>query len=176
MKLIIWLWNPWTKYDNTRHNVWFMFLDFLIKELNLEWKWEDNKKSDSIIYKSILDNEEILLIKPQTFMNLSWESVLKLMSFYKIKKENIIIVYDDISMDFWKVRFRDKWSAGWQNWVKDIISKIWEEFKRIKIWIWQDRRFDLSAWVLSKFSSIELNKLDTNIFTEAKKILINNIK
>ena len=175
MKIIFWLWNPWNRYNKTRHNIWFMFLDFLIKDLNLSWEWSEEKKLKSQVFETTINWEKILLIKPQTFMNLSGEAVLKIMSFYKIKKEDIVVIYDDISMNFWKIRYREKWSAWWQNWVKDIILKIWEEFPRIKIWIWADRRFDISAWVLSKFSSIELHNLDTKIFEEVKDELLSKI-
>lgn len=149
-----------------------MFLDYLIKDLWLDWNWEKDNKSKSEKLEINLNWEKVIFIKPQTFMNLSWESVLKTMSFYKIKKEDIIVIYDDISMDFWKIRYREKGSAGGQNWIKDIISKIWDEFPRIKIWIWVDRRFDTSAWVLSKFTSIELHELDTKIFEEVKKLIL----
>jgi len=174
MKIIFWLWNPWSKYENTRHNVWFLFLDFLIKDLNLEWDWYLNKKLKSEIFETIINGKKTLLVKPQTFMNLSWDSVLKVMTYYKIKKEDIIVVYDDISLEFWKIRYREKGSSGGQNWVKDIITKIWEDFPRIKIWIWIDRRFKVSSWVLSPFSPLEKNNLDSELFNNTKKILENN--
>lgn len=174
MKAIIWLWNPWTKYDNTRHNVWFMFLDFIIKDFNLNWRWEKVSKLNREIFETFLSWEKIFLVKPQTFMNLSWEAVLKIMSFYKIKKDDIIVIYDDISMNFWKIRYREKGSSWWQNWIKNIILKIWDEFKRIKIWIWNNSNFELWDWVLSKFPDIEKEELNTKIFPEAKNILENN--
>lgn len=175
MKLIIWLWNLWDKYNKTRHNVWFMFLDFLINHLNLIWEWENQKKFMSNIFETTINQEKIILIKPQTFMNLSWEAVFKIMNFYKIKKEDIVVIYDDISMDFEKIRFRESWSAGWQNWIKNIIDHIWENFKRIKIWIWQDKKWDLSDWVLSKFSDEEIKILQNEIFIQTYELLIKNL-
>jgi PTH1 family peptidyl-tRNA hydrolase len=174
MKLIIWLWNPWAQYEKTRHNVGFLFLDFLVWEKTLSWEWKNEKKFSGEIFETIFNWEKTILLKPQTFMNLSWESVLKIMSFYKIDKKDIIIIFDDISLDFWKIRFRESWSAWWQNWVKSIISHIWEDFKRIKIWIGQDRKFDLSDWVLSKFTPEELNELNENIFKESLVLLEKN--
>lgn len=175
MKLIIWLWNPWNEYKYTRHNVWFLFIDWLIQELNLNWEFKNESKFKWEIFETNILWEKTIFLKPQTYMNLSWESVLKLMSFYKIPKENIIVIFDDISLEPWKIRFRESGSAGWQNWVKNIIANIWEDFKRIKIWIWQDRRFDLADWVLSKFSDDELNSLNKEFFPQVKDLLFKNL-
>jgi peptidyl-tRNA hydrolase len=71
-------------------------------------------------------------------------------------------------MDFWKIRFREKWSAWWHNWIKHINKLIWEEYKRIKIWVWYNERYEMSDWVLSKFKAEETNKLD-DIFSETMK-------
>lgn len=175
MKLIIWLWNPWNEYKKTRHNVGFLFLDWLIDDLNLNWEWKNEPKFKSEIFETNYNFEKTILLKPQTYMNLSWEAVLKIMSFYKIPLEDIIVIFDDISLEPWKIRFRDSWSAGWQNWVKSIISHIWENFKRIKIWIWQDKRFDLADWVLSKFNDEEIDSLKKDFFPKAKDILIDKL-
>lgn len=174
MRLIIWLWNPWDKYKNTRHNVWFLFLDWLKKDMNISNNFEFEQKFNAEIFGLDILWEKYLFIKPQTFMNLSGDSVLKLMSFYNIKKEDIIVVFDDISMDFWKIRYREKGSAWGQNWIKDIINKIWDDFKRIKIWIWYDTRWDLSDWVLSKFNEEEFEKLSKDIFKEVNNLLKTN--
>lgn len=171
MKLIIWLWNPGIKYDSTRHNVWFMFLDWLKTELNSNNDFKLESKFQAEILELIWNREKILLVKPQTFMNLSWESVLKLMSFYKIQKEDIMVIFDDISLEPGKVRFREKWSAWWQNGVKNIISHIWEDFKRIKIGIWYNQKWDLADWVLSKLSDEEKDFLYTHSFPEVKSLL-----
>jgi PTH1 family peptidyl-tRNA hydrolase len=104
--------------------------------------------------------EKVVLVKPQTFMNLSWESVGQFINFYKLNKEDLIIISDDKDMEFWKVRFRKKWSAGGHNWLKSIIQHIWEEFKRIKIWIWSNTNYKTYDWVLSKFKKEELEKLN----------------
>ncbi len=174
MKLIIWLWNPWDKYKTTRHNVGFLYLDWLKSDLNIQKDFEFEQKFNAEILGEDLLWEKYLFVKPQTFMNLSGESVLKLMSFYKIKKEDIIVIFDDISMDFWKIRYREKGSAWWQNWVKDIVNKIWDDFKRIKIWIWYDTKWDLSDWVLSKFNEDEMIKLNSDIFKEVNNLLKTN--
>ena len=175
MKLIIWLWNPWEKYKNTRHNVWFLFLDFLQEKLNISWKFEEISKFKAEILETNINGEKTLLVKPLTFMNLSWESVLKLLSFYKIEKKDIIVIFDDISLEPGKIRFRASGSAGWQNGVKSIIWNIWEDFKRIKIGIGQDKRWDLSDWVLSKFSDTELEKLKSETCPEVYDLLLKNL-
>lgn len=175
MKLIIWLGNPWNEYEKTKHNVWFLFLDRLRNELNITSDFKNESKFKALILETNISWERTILLKPQTFMNLSWESVLKIMSFYKIPKDDIIVIFDDISLEPWKIRFRESWSAGWQNWVKSIITNIWEEFKRIKVWIGQDRRFDLSDWVLSKFNEEELEKLNNETFKEVKELLLKNL-
>lgn len=175
MKLIIWLWNPGKKYTNTRHNVWFLFLDFLQEKLNILWDFEEISKFKAEILETNIHWEKIFLVKPQTFMNLSGESVLKLLSFYKIEKKDIIVIFDDISLEPGKVRFRESGSAGWQNGVKSIIANIWEDFKRIKIGIGQDKRLDLADWVLSKFSEEEIEKLKKETFPEVYELLLKNL-
>ena len=170
MKLIVWLWNPWEKYLKTKHNIWFLFLEYLLDKENLpnfklesKFKWE--------ISSWLFKWEKIILLKPQTFMNLSWESLIKIIKFYKINLKDIMIIYDDISIDLWKIRFRDKWSAWWHNWIKDIIKYIDNEFNRIKIWIWFNENYEVSDWVLSKFSNEELNEFDNDIFPKVYDLL-----
>ena len=170
MKLIVWLWNPWKQYEKTRHNLWFMFLDFLVKKndfsefkLETKFKWE--------ISQWIFKWEKSILLKPQTYMNLSWESLIKIINFYKIELENIIIIYDDLSLEFWKNRFREKWTAWGHNWIKDIIKHLWEDFKRIKVWIWFNDNYEVSDWVLSKFNDDEIDKLESEIFDKAYDLL-----
>lgn len=174
MKLIVWLWNPWEQYKITKHNIWFLFLDYFAKKEKFEeFKNESKFKSEISIWTFVW--EKTILIKPKTYMNLSWEPLIKIVDFYKIDLKDIIIIFDDISMDFWKIRFRDKWSAGWHNWIKSIIYNFWNIFKRIKIWIWFNNNYETSDWVLSKFSQDELDKLEDGIFWEVYKILKDNI-
>lgn len=175
MKLIIWLWNPWVKYEKTRHNAWFLFLDWLKNDLNISNDFKNEAKFKAEILETNINWEKILLVKPQTFMNLSGESVLKLMSFYKIDKKDIIVIFDDISLEPGKIRFRESGSAWWQNWVKSIIWNIWEDFKRIKIGIGQDKKWDLSDWVLSNFSDKELEELQKDFFPMVKDLLFKNL-
>lgn len=159
-----------------------MFLDYLKEKYNFsEFKLEKKFKTEISVWsffpltrendwKAGESFEKIILSKPQTFMNLSWESVTQILNFYKIKKENLIIISDDISMEFSKIRFREKWSAWGHNWLKNIIQHIWEEFKRIKIWVWNNFNYETSDWVLSKFQKEELEKLN-EVFQNVEKLL-----
>ena len=147
-----------------------MFLDYFIDKENFSnFKYESKFKAD--ISEGIFNSEKAILLKPQTFMNLSWESIRKITDFYKIDTDDWIVVFDDISMDFWKIRFRNKGSAGWHNWLKDIIRYFKEDFNRIKIWVWFDSKYEVSDWVLSKFKAEELIDLDNEVFDESYKLL-----
>jgi PTH1 family peptidyl-tRNA hydrolase len=115
-----------------------------------------------------------LLVKPTTFMNLSWEALIEITNFYKIDKKDIIVISDDKDMEFWKIRFRETWSAWWHNGLKSIIKHFWENFKRIKIWVWNNKNYETSDWVLSKFSDEELKKLE-EVFEKSLKLLIEKI-
>lgn len=174
MKLIIWLWNPWEKYKNTRHNLGFLFLDYLKEKLNFsdflletKFKWETSTW--------ILNWEKTILLKPQTFMNLSWESVKKIFDFYKIDKKDLIVIFDDLSMDFWKIRFREKGSAWGHNGIKDIIKYFGDEFDRIKVWIWFNSSFEVSDWVLSKFRDEEIDGLKDSVYKNIYDLLIQKL-
>jgi len=174
MKLIIGLGNPWTRYKNTRHNAWFIFLDKLREEHNFEpWKFESKFKAEISEWR--YNWKKTFLLKPQTFMNLSGESIQKFCNFYKIQEEDWIVVYDDKDMDFAKVRFRDKGSTWWHNWIKSIIQYFWQEFKRIKIWIWYDSNYEVSDWVLGKFIEQELIDLDNEVYENVGRLLEENL-
>lgn len=173
MKLIVWLWNPWNKYYYTKHNIWFLFLDFLKnKEDFWDFKYESKFKWEITFWS--IKWKKIILLKPHTFMNLSWQSVISLIKFYKINIDDIIIIYDDFSMEFWKIRFRSKWSSWWHNWIKDIIKYLWENFKRIKIWIWYNKNYNISDWVLSNFNKNEIKILEEKVFNNTYVILFDN--
>lgn len=170
MKLIVWLWNPGKDYEKTRHNLGFLFLDYILSIENFE-EFKDEVKFKWSVSNGNIKWEKTILLKPLTFMNISWESIKKVADFYKINNEDIIVIYDDMSMDFWKVRFRDTWTAGWHNWVKSIISQFWENWKRIKVWVWFNEKYDVSDWVLSKFKKEEIEELEKDVFPKVKDIL-----
>jgi len=174
MKIVVWLGNPWDKYIKTKHNVGFIILDKLQEKNSFsEFKFESKFKWE--ISTWLINSEKTLLLKPQTYMNLSWESLRKIVDFYKVDISDIIVIYDDMSMDFSKIRFRDKWSAWWHNWIKDIIKHFDQSFKRIKIWIWFNDNFEVSDWVLSKFSEDELDDINGDIYKKTYDLLIEKI-
>lgn len=156
-----------------------MFLDFMLdyplspSELRNNsypsFKYEAKFKADisSWSYKW----EKTLLVKPQTFMNLSGESLMLIKNFYKLSPEDFIIVYDDMSMDFWKVRYRDTGSAWGHNGIKDIIRVFGQDFPRVKVGIWLDKRYNVSNWVLSKFDEEELIDLDNEVYNKIEEKL-----
>jgi peptidyl-tRNA hydrolase, PTH1 family len=170
MYLIVWLWNPWREYSLTRHNLGFLFVDYLKEEYNFSHFKLDTKLKGEIS-SWLINGEKIILLKPQTFMNLSGQSIQLVSNFYKIPKENIIIIYDDISMDFGKIRVRTEGSAGWHNGIKSVIEHFGQEFTRIKYWVWLNPNFEVSDWVLSKFTKQEVEELEQKWFEKIENEL-----
>lgn len=100
-------------------------------------------------------------------MNLSGNAVQSIVNFYKISLEDILVISDDIDMEFGKIRFREKWSHGWQNGLRDIIAKFGtDNFSRLKIGIGRHEKMNVADWVLSRFSALELEKLESEIFPQ----------
>ncbi|MBQ7352619.1 MAG: aminoacyl-tRNA hydrolase [Clostridia bacterium] len=150
--LIVGLGNPGEKYTYTRHNAGFLAIDFLCGKLGT--------KCDRLKFKSLscdikLANTRALVLKPQTFMNASGEAVIEAMNFYKIPPENVIIVFDDVSLDVGKLRIRKNGSAGGHNGIKSIIQMLnSDSFPRIKLGVGQKPHpdYDLVDWVLGRMS------------------------
>jgi PTH1 family peptidyl-tRNA hydrolase len=169
MKLIVGLGNPWKEYRETRHNVGFLFLDTLAKYMNAdEWK----KWYQWLHAAWVLNGEKVILLKPETFMNLSGKSVQACATFFKIHPKNIIIISDDIDMEFGKVRFRETGSQWGHNGIGSIIETLGtKDIKRIKIGIGRHPNMQASDWVLSKFTKEEKNTLE-EVFQEVKEKLL----
>lgn len=158
MKLIMCLGNIGEKYANTRHNAGFMFADKLIEKLNTQFSNE--AKFKSYIAKCEYNSETLFVVKPQTYMNLSGEALSLIKNFYKIDIKSLFVVYDDISINLGKIRFRSKGSDGGHNGIKSIIqhSKT-QEFDRLKIGIGpQPSMMKSEDFVLQNFN-IEQKKL-----------------
>ncbi len=155
MFIIIGLGNPTKQYEGTRHNVGFDVIDALADKYNIA---VDTRKHRAYIGKGIIDGRKVILAKPQTFMNLSGESVSSLAEFYKIDEEHeLIIIYDDVSLDVGQLRIRKKGSAGGHNGVKSIIGHLGtQSFLRIKVGVGEKpRQYDLADYVLGHFSKGE---------------------
>ena len=153
MKLIVGLGNPGLKYENTRHNVGFMVLNAFAEKANLKFKHKREFKGEVYISK------DFILLKPQTFMNLSGESVRLVANFYKIQPEDILVICDDFNIPFLKLRLRMKGSAGGHNGLKSIIQNLSsEEFRRLRIGLGlPNENYDVIDYVLSKFSKEDLD-------------------
>lgn len=173
MKLIIGLGNPGTKYINTRHNIGFEAIDALSESYNIDIK---KSKFKAFFGEGKIRSNRVLLVKPQTYMNLSGESVAAFASWYKISPENILIIYDDVSLPIGQIRIRTKGSAGGHNGIKSIIQNLGrDDFERIKIGINEKPAgWDLANYVLSKFTEDERIELDKTIkdVTKATEMII----
>ena len=154
MKLIIGLGNPGQKYQNTRHNVGFMFIDTIAQDLKLEFSL--NKQLKSLIAFTTINGEKIIFIKPQTFMNLSGEAVLAVSNYYKVDTEDMIVIYDDLALPTGKVRIRKNGSSGGHKGMKNIIELMkTQEIKRIRIGIMNNSNIETIDYVLGNFSTLE---------------------
>ena len=154
MKAIIGLGNPETKYNSTRHNTGFMVADKLLqfKDIRLSEKFK------AFFAKS----DDMLILLPTTYMNLSGEAVIELVNFYKLKPEDLLVIYDDISLELGTLRFRKDGSDGGHNGIKSIIKCLSSnKFNRLKVGIGpKNPNMDLAAFVLQKFSKEELEIMD----------------
>lgn len=153
--LIVGLGNPGLEYETTRHNAGFLALDVMQSKLNFQIK---KIKFKSLVGECTVGDKKAIVIKPQTFMNNSGEAVRECAAFYKIPVENIIVLYDDISLDVGKMRIRRKGSAGGHNGIKSIIYHLGSDnFPRVKIGVGKKPHpeYDLAAWVLSNFTKDE---------------------
>lgn len=160
--VVVGLGNPGKKYENTRHNVGFDAVDQLSRKHNIAIK---KIKHKAFIGDGTIADCRVLLVKPQTFMNLSGESVREIIEWYKVPIKNIIIIYDDIDLPVGKIRIRPKGSSGTHNGMKSVIYQIQsDEFPRIRIGVDRPPQgWDLANFVLSKFSSEERKIVEESI-------------
>ena len=149
MKLIIGLGNPGKEYSNTRHNAGFLALDIVAKKLNVEI---NRKAFDSLTGKTMYKGQLVLLMKPQTYMNLSGEAVRKAVNYYQLNpQEDLIVIYDDLDINYGQIRLRSKGSAGGHKGMKSIIANIkTQEIPRIRIGIEKNPLILTSDYVLGK--------------------------
>ena len=157
--LIVGLGNPGRQYENTRHNAGFMTMDYLANQCHAQI---NRIKFKSLVGDAELGGKRVLLMKPQTFMNLSGQAVQEAMAFYKIPPERTIIIFDDISLPPGRLRIRKKGSDGGHNGVKNIIYLSGKDtFPRIKMGVGAKPRpnYNLADWVLSQFTEAEKKEL-----------------
>ena len=168
--LVVGLGNPGNKYTYTRHNSGFLCLDMLSQKLNFRI---DRLKFKSLICDTKINGHRCIVMKPQTFMNNSGEAIRECADFYKIKPENIIVIYDDISLDVGKLRIRRKGTDGGHNGIKSIIYHLNnDQFPRIKVGCGKKPHpdYDLADWVLSEFKKDELKALEPALENACKAI------
>lgn len=174
MKIIAGLGNPTKEYEGTRHNIGFSVIDKLADKYNISM---NEKKHKAICGKGMIEGEKVILLKPQTYMNLSGESVVDAVNFYKVDpEEDVIIIYDDIDLDVGKLRIRAKGSAGGHNGMKNIIAHLGTQvFPRIRVGVGaKPKDWDLADYVLGRFPKEELPEIETGRETacEAVKIIV----
>lgn len=160
MKLIVGLGNPGKEYTNTRHNIGFMAIDNYLSEVKY------SKKFNAEYYEKNINGEKYIFVKPLSFMNLSGKVVYDFMNFYKLNTKDLLVIQDDMDLDFSKIRIKINSSSGGHNGIKDIIKYLnTNEFARIKVGIAHNRNMDTKDYVLSKFSTKELETLNLSFQT-----------
>ena len=170
MYLVIGLGNPGREYNMTRHNIGFHTIDYIADKLGV--------KVNKLKYKALwgeanIGGEKVLLIKPQTYMNLSGESVVEFVNFFKVPVENVIVINDDISIDTGRIRIRPKGSAGGHNGLKSIIYLLKsDEFVRIKMGVGSPKNegYDLADFVLGHFTKEEIPVMEDAIIKASKSV------
>ena len=160
MFVIAGLGNPTQKYEHTRHNIGFDVIAYLADQYNIS---VNTRKFKGLCGSGFVEGQKVTLLKPQTFMNLSGQSIREAVDFYKLNPaEELIVIYDDIALDPGYLRVRRKGSAGGHNGIKDIISHLGsQEFLRIRVGVGEKpESFDLADYVLGRFPAEERKKVD----------------
>ena len=174
MYLIVGLGNPEPEYSKTRHNMGFD----VINELSKKYDIKVEKQGFNALYGTgIIENEKVILCKPQTYMNLSGESIIQFVNYYKIDIENVIIIYDDIDIEPGIIKIRKKGGPGTHNGMKSVVNEIkTQDFTRVRVGIGMpSNKSDLINYVIGKISKDDIEKLEDGT-TKAKDALIEIIK
>ena len=159
--------NPGKEYEKTRHNVGFRAIDELAEALSISMS---KNKFDAIIGEGIVNGEKVMLVKPQTYMNLSGSSISQIIDFYKIESQDIIVIYDDIDIELGQIRIRKFGSPGTHNGMRNIVNMLaTEKFPRIRIGTGKPKfETDLANYVLSPMSKEDDEKAKIGIYNAAK--------
>ena len=162
MKIFVGLGNPTPEYAATKHNVGFMLADKLAEKISAE-NWRE--KFNALVAESFLDGEKILIVKPQTFMNLSGEAVAPIVNFYKIDAANLIVAHDDMDLPLGMIRLRPKGSSGGHRGVESIIQHLGtQNFPRVRIGVGRPpENWTVNHHVLSPFTQEDAEKISTAI-------------
>lgn len=176
MYVIAGLGNPGKQYENTRHNMGFITIDQLAEKHDIK---VDKLKFKALVGEGRIAGQKVLLVKPQTFMNLSGESVREVMNFYKLEPEELIVIYDDIDIEPGTLRIRKFGSAGSHNGMKSVVQQLGSDrFPRIRVGVGKQKRGDLVGHVLGGFSKDEVPLIEeavTNAVLSVETILSDGI-
>ncbi|MBU1141043.1 MAG: aminoacyl-tRNA hydrolase [Firmicutes bacterium] len=176
MKLVVGLGNPGLKYQKTRHNIGFIVIDEILKMIGEQAKFDS--KFNAEILTSQLNGEKVILAKPSTFMNLSGESISKLVKYYNIDIKDILVIVDDVNLEVGKLRIREFGGHGGHNGLRNIIGLLHsEEFKRVRIGIDNNTSIPLDQYVLGQLSSDQMITMQKAIkfSTEIIELFIQNV-
>ena len=166
MYIIAGLGNPGKKYENTRHNMGFIAIDLLAEEFGIK---VDKLKFKSLVGEGRIAGQRVLLMKPQTYMNLSGEAIREAVNFYKIEPEELIVIYDDIDIPTGTFRIRKKGSAGTHNGMRSVVYQIQsDQFPRIRVGIGSEKKVDLIHYVTGGVSKSEKELLEDALVKSAK--------
>ena len=169
MKLIVGLGNPGKEYEKTRHNIGFMFLDYYYNHLGLTDKWSN--KFNGLYIETKINNEKVILLKPQSYMNLSGGVVRKYLDYFNVDIDDLLVISDDLDLNFLNFKLKDKGSCGGHNGLRDIENNIGTtEYKRLKIGISNDKDRDTKDYVTSKFGKGDLDKL-MNLYSDLMPLM-----
>lgn len=170
MYIIAGLGNPTTQYDHTRHNIGFDTITYLADRYHITL---NTKKFQAICGTGVIEGQKVLLLKPQTYMNLSGNSIGEAVNFYKLDPATeVIVIYDDIALEPGYIRVRKKGSAGGHNGIKDIIAHLGtQEFQRIRVGVGEKPKdYDLAAYVLGHFTAEDRKKVEEAIAQAADAV------
>lgn len=166
MKLIVGLGNPGKEYENTRHNVGFMVLNYFPG--NNDW----HEKFNALYHEEVISGEKIIFIKPQTYMNLSGDALIEFVNYYKVKNNDILVIHDDLDLPVGKYRLKYRSSCGGHNGMRSIINVLnTEEVPRLKIGISKNKMIETKDYVLGKFNKEEITIMNNNLETFKNIIL-----
>lgn len=178
MYLIVGLGNPGKEYEHTKHNAGFLILDSIANKLNVNI---NKSKFKGLFCQTEISGERVILLKPQTFMNLSGDSIIQFIQYYKIPVENVIVIYDDLDIEMCKIRIRENGSAGSHNGMKSIVHNLGSiNFPRIRIGIKKENEnIPTIDYVLSNFTKEqleEIQKLSDDVYDILENIVKGDIQ
>ena len=161
MKLIVGLGNPGKEYDNTRHNIGFMIIDRYLENKNLD---TNKSKFDGKYIDTTINDEKVIFLKPQKYMNLSGEVVKKYIDYFKIDINDILVIHDDLDQELGNIKLKHNSSSGGHNGIKDIEKNIGtKDYKRLKIGISNNKMMNTKDYVLGHFSKEEKEVINKSI-------------